>query len=104
MAIGHDDFLRRLLTDRWVKITQTSAAEKYPDRLEFTERGTFCGSNNPSSRWHPIWDAGLFHLEGGRVRLSTSNDAEVVCQVWLDGNDLVFTTPEHGEIRYQALK
>jgi hypothetical protein len=103
MATGHEsDDLRRALVGRWVKATRTPQTERYPDRLEFTERGTFAGSNDPASRWHPLWDAGRFQfVPGGTIRMPTANDAEIEYPVKLVGEELIFAIPEHAELRYR---
>jgi hypothetical protein len=102
MTRNDAESLRRLLVGQWIKVSQGPAAEIYPERLQFTEWGTFAGSNAHDSRWHPIWDAGVFKLVGnGKVRLSTANDAEIEYPVSSEGDELIFVIGERVEVKYR---
>lgn len=102
MTPSDADSLRRLLVGQWIRVSQGPAAEIYPERLQFTERGTFAGSNAHDSRWHPIWDTGVYKLVGdGKVRLSTANDAEIEYPVWSEGEELTFAIGERAEVKYR---
>ena len=90
------------LVGRWVKQSTTPGTEPYPERLEFTDRGTFVGSNDSTARYHPIWDVGHFQLlADGKVRLPTANDARIEYPMTLTGDDLTFLVGDQAAIHYR---
>lgn len=83
----------------WRKTTDDPCAARYPDELEFTDRGVYTGR---AAGGLPLWDAGGYEvLEGGRVRISTANDAEIPYRFSLAGDTLTFTDPEGCRFGYR---
>lgn len=77
------------LTGRWQRTTDEACADAYPEELEFTARGVYTGS---SPQRLPLWDAGGYEvLDGGKVRIATANDAEIVYDFVLAADSLTFT-------------
>ena len=103
MATGNEgDALRSGLVGRWVKVARTPQVERYPDNLEFTKLGTFVGTNDSGSPYHPFWDAGRFQLvAGGKVRIPTANDAQFDYPAVLAGDELTFVVGDQEVVRYR---
>lgn len=106
MATNNEgESLRCGLVGRWIKVTDAPQTERYPDRLEFSNRGTFVGANDSASRYHPCWDVGQFQVApGGKIRIATANDAQIDYLASLSGDELVFTVGEKDTVRYRREK
>jgi hypothetical protein len=87
---------------RWVRVGGGDCADAYPADLEFDSRGIYRGQASPDARQHPVWDSGGYHVVAdGRVRISTSTDAEPEYAFSSDGSTLTFTTPDGCVVTYQ---
>jgi hypothetical protein len=92
----------RALAGRWEKVSTETGAGPYPDLLELGEGGRYRGEMRPGSPHHPLWDLGGWEAAGpGRVRISTANDARVVYDVRVGGDELTFTAPDGCEVAYR---
>ena len=74
------------LYGRWEKLPHPPCAQRYPDSLEFQERGLYVGRSEPPGTF-TLWDAGTFELlDSQHLQLSTANDALVTYDVsWQQG-------------------
>jgi hypothetical protein len=90
----------------WEKVSRGECGEKYPERLQFTERGLYYGKSEEtaSSRYHTVWDVGRFEPVGpGSVKLSTSYDAEIVYRFSATPDALTFKDPDGCEFTYRRV-
>lgn len=96
--------LRLAILGRWSKVTQVGHAEHYPDHLTFSDNGTFLGSNEPSSKYHPRWDVGRFQIVSGeKLELSTSNDALVDYPMTLAADELTLRVDQNQTVSYRRV-
>lgn len=98
-AGGRESFL-----GTWEKVTHDECGEKYPEQIQFVERGLYFGKSEETaeSRYHTVWDVGRFELKDARhVKLSTSNDAEIVYGFSATHDALTFKDPDGCEITYR---
>ncbi|HEX8473248.1 MAG TPA: hypothetical protein VF666_04390 [Pyrinomonadaceae bacterium] len=97
----------RFLIGMWEKITTTECDEKYPDQLEFSERGIYFGKRDETkqSLYHPVWDAGRYEvLDKDHLKISTSNDAEVSYEFTTSDDSITFKDKEGCEFKYRRRK
>ncbi|HEX8294287.1 MAG TPA: hypothetical protein VF570_21205 [Pyrinomonadaceae bacterium] len=90
----------------WEKVTRNECGEKYPEQLQFTERGLYYGKSEETaeSRYHTVWDVGRFEPKDSRhVKLSTSNDAEIVYGFSASPDTLIFKDPDGCELTYRRV-
>jgi len=94
------------LIGRWEKVTGSQCAEKYPEHLQFTERGIYFGKSEETSTslYHTVWDAGRYLItDEQNVKLSTSNDAEVVYRFSASNDLLIFRDQDGCEFEYRRV-
>ena len=90
------------LVGRWTKTTTSACGAIYPDELEFFDRGSYLGRKGADGQDFTLWDVGSYALlDGGRVRISTANDAEIAYGVTIDGDRLTFTDDSGCRFEYQ---
>lgn len=97
---------RELFLGTWVKVTRNECGEKYPEQIQFTERGLYFDKSEETaeSRYHTVWDVGRFELNDSRhVKLSTSNDAEIVYGFSATPDTLTFKDPDGCEFAYRRV-
>ena len=95
-----------LLVGTWVKTTKSECDEKYPARLEFSERGLyFDRQGETQSLYHPVWDVGRYDVyDANHIKMSTSNDAEVEYEISLSNDVLTVKDSAGCEFKYRRLK
>jgi hypothetical protein len=93
---------RKALVGMWQKVTATPCAEKYPDDLEFHERGTYFGKKGPGDfTW---WDVGSYEvLAEDHVKISTATDAVIPYEFLLSGNTLTFVDQDQCQFSYHRV-
>lgn len=79
------------LVGKWKKVSTTSCAGAYPDKIEFFA-ATFLGQKGQSGQRFLIWDAGGYQVLSERqVKIDTASDEQVVYTFSLSNNTLTFT-------------
>jgi hypothetical protein len=97
---------RATLVGSWEKSTRAACDEIYPEQLRFTERGIYFGKSEETaaSRYHPVWDAGRYEIiDAHHVKLSTSNDAEIVYDFTASPDLLTFKDKDGCEFKYRRV-
>jgi hypothetical protein len=90
------------LSGSWRKMTEERCAEVYPDVLELNPDGTYRGTMDPSSPYHPVWDVGSYApADADGVVISTANDAQIRYDVSQQGDTLTFTDARGCQVRYR---
>lgn len=86
---------------RWRRESDTPCSQRYPPELEFDPRGFYTASRQGTGT---LWDAGGWSMEGdGRIRISTSNDAEIAYPFRVSGDRLTFHDPDGCEFAYRRV-
>jgi hypothetical protein len=99
-----DDDRQPGLVGGWQKDTVGKCSKHYPDYLEFRETGTYAGRGAEDQFIQPIWDAGEYALlPENLVRISTANDAEILYQVEIFSDRLVFLDDQGCEFEYRRV-
>jgi hypothetical protein len=90
----------REIVGTWRKLTPGPGVSRYPSTLTFMPNGHYRGSAESPGEF-TFWDVGTWTEEGpDEVTLSTANDAHITYRVSLDGDELVFVSPEGETIAY----
>ncbi|MBX3121314.1 MAG: hypothetical protein KF806_09860 [Nitrospira sp.] len=91
------------LFGRWEKLQHPPCAQRYPDTLEFRERGLYVGRSEPPGTFS-LWDTGTFELlDPQHLRLSTANDALVTYDVSWQQDRLTFVDADGCEFAYRKM-
>ena len=92
-----------VLLGQWEKLPHSPCAQRYPDTLEFRERGLYVGRSDPPGAFS-LWDAGTFELlDPQHLRLSTANDALVTYDVSWQQDRLAFVDADGCEFAYRKM-
>lgn len=87
------------IVGRWRTVTDDPCGGRYPDVLEFRDRGVYTGQ---SQSGFTLWDAGSYEpAQDGSIRISTANDAMIPYRYTLSGDALTFRDPEGCEFAYR---
>lgn len=104
-ASAHEE--RVAIVGTWEKITHARCDERYPERLQFSERGIYLGQSEETaaSLYHTVWDAGRYEIiNAHQIKLSTSNDAEVIYHFSAAPDLLTFRDEAGCEFAYQRVR
>jgi len=86
----------------WQRLSREAAASRYPAELTLLPNGQLRGIAETPGEF-TLWDVGTWSEPGpGALELSTANDAHVVYQVSLAGDELSFVAPDGTRISYQS--
>ena len=86
----------------WKKVSTDPGEDAYPDEIEFNDKGLYFGRKGPGGHNYTVWDVGRYEVLGpDRVKLSTSNDAEITYPYSCANDAVTFTTPEGRRVQYR---
>lgn len=87
----------------WEKISNSACSHKYPDRVEFQERGLYFGKSKQPGGFMQ-WDVGTYEVASPRrIKISTANDAIVTYQFSISDDVLILIDPDECKFEYRKV-